>query len=135
MTYTFFWFFRDKQYPFLSNTFSEFVRWTPLNNIFGSKSRTLRQQNSWLIFSWTSLARFVWTFCAMTSYFVFVSTYGFDNKVREWKYFSHIENRIKRNTVTYLFLLFLINNIPFYRTFFSEFVRWTPLNNIFSWKS
>jgi len=35
---------------------SKFVRCTPLINIFGSKSRTLRQQNSCLFFSSTSLA-------------------------------------------------------------------------------
>jgi len=60
----FFLIFFNKQYTFLSNTFSEFVRWTPLNNIFGSKSQTLRQQNSWSFFSSTSLAHFVWTFCS-----------------------------------------------------------------------
>jgi len=39
--------------------FSNFVRCTPLINIFGSKSQSLRQQNSQLFFSSTSLAHFV----------------------------------------------------------------------------
>ena len=46
--------------------FSKLVKCTLLITIFGSKSRT--QQNSRLFFSSTSLAQFVWTFCAMTFY-------------------------------------------------------------------
>ena len=64
VTYIYLIFF-DKQYNILSNIFfSEFVRWTPLNNILSSKSRSLRQHNSWSFFPSTSLAHFVWTFCA-----------------------------------------------------------------------
>ena len=37
-------------------------------NIFGSKSQTLTQQNSRLLFSSTSFAHFVYSCCAMTSY-------------------------------------------------------------------
>jgi len=36
--------------------------------MFGSKSRSLRQQNSRLFFSSTSFAHFVQMLCAMTSY-------------------------------------------------------------------
>ena len=71
-----FWFFRlticmpffMRKNILLSNRFfSIFVRCSPLINNFGSKSRTLRQQNSRLFFSSTSLAHVAWTFCAMTS--------------------------------------------------------------------
>ena len=42
--------------------FINYVRCTPLINMFGSKSRTLRQHNSRLFISTTSLAHCVWTF-------------------------------------------------------------------------
>jgi len=45
-----------------------FLKCVPLINIVGSKSQTLTQQNSQLLFSSTSFAHFVYTFCAMTSY-------------------------------------------------------------------
>ena len=64
VTYTYFCFFLINNIPFYQTLFPEFVRWTPLNNVFGSKSRALRQQKSWSFFSSTTLAHFVWTFCA-----------------------------------------------------------------------
>jgi len=51
-------FLHEKNHISIEHFFSrKFVRCTPLINIFGSKSRTLRQQNKF--FSSTSLAHFV----------------------------------------------------------------------------
>jgi len=63
-------FLHKKMSTFYRTVFSpsKCVRCTPLINMFGSKSRTLRQQNSRLLFSSTSLAQFVWTVCAKISY-------------------------------------------------------------------
>ena len=46
----------------IEHFFSKCVGCTPLINIFGLKSRTLRPLNSRLFFSSTGFAHFVWTF-------------------------------------------------------------------------
>ena len=100
-----------------------------MNNIFGSKSRTLRQQNSWSFFSSTTFAHFVWTFCA--------NWHPINAKIYriKWDYefsFSYWVQNEKEYGDIYLFLLFLKTIcIPFYQTLFFRIVRWTPLNIIF----
>jgi len=142
-----FYFFLINNIPFYWTGFSEFDRCTPLNIIFSSKSRTLRQQNSWLFFSSTSLAHFVWTFVQIDillmhkTYRPRILSVLFQLKgliSESMKIFFSLStelNIVRWHTYFWFFWWTIWTCIPFYWTLFSEFVRWTPLNNIFSSKS